>query len=118
MLYILSCIIHLTRKKGMCLFSNTTNLILIKHNKSTQNSIFATEKCAQVPHKLKTLNQFGYYIYSFCKSIQVFFSLLKFSRTHQLSTHAPRHIYRPMTTRQKYKTSRLSISSILSNNQQ
>ena len=117
MLYLLSSVIRLTRKKGMCLFSNTTNLILIKHNKSTQNSIFATEKCAQVPHKLKTLHQFGYYIDSFCKSIQVFFSSLKFSRTHQLSTHVPRHNYRPMTTRQKNETSRLSISSILSNSQ-
>jgi len=43
----------------MRLFSNKTNLLLIKHNKSTQNSIIDTEKCAQVPHKLKNLHQFG-----------------------------------------------------------
>lgn len=29
-----------------------------------------TEICAFIPPKLKTLYQLGYYIYSFCKSIQ------------------------------------------------
>jgi hypothetical protein len=59
MLYLLSSIIHLTRKKEMYLEARG-EIILIKHNISTQNSILDTEKCALVPHKLKTLHQLGY----------------------------------------------------------
>jgi hypothetical protein len=62
------------KKNAFC--RNTRNLILIKHKNSTENSTHDTEKCAFIPHKLNNLHQLGYYIYSFCKSIQDFRSKL------------------------------------------
>jgi len=54
----------------MGLGGNRRNVSLIKQNKNTQNIMLNTEICAFIPPKLKILYQLGYYIYSFCKSIQ------------------------------------------------
>ena len=48
------------KKQDICLCSNRINLIVIKHNKSTQNITLDTDKCALVPHKLKSLHEFRY----------------------------------------------------------
>jgi len=75
-LHLLTSIIHLTSINDMCLGRNTRKVSLTKHNINTQNSMINAEKCAYVLHKVKTLRQLGYYIYSFCKSIQLFLSEL------------------------------------------
>jgi len=50
-----------------------------------------TEKCALVPHRLKTSHQLGYYIYSIRKSIKVFCGQpLQFGKVFEVRTNLVR----------------------------
>jgi hypothetical protein len=70
------------KKKEMSVGRNKRNIILIKHNISTQNSILDTEKCALVLQKLKTyinlVNTFIHSVNQYKSSVASFFSFLKF----------------------------------------